>query len=442
MDALTAEYAGQPALFLEQSVDFPVGNRYNRWWAAFSGTSTYLPLVMVDSGHKISSGSKPDFKAAYRPLINAELARAPGAEIEAFARQVGSKVRVYAKLRNTSGVTLSSANSAALHAVVWEEKHVAETDNYVRAAPWTAITEALASGAEATFTLETGNLSGVGWNAIRAVVLADYVPGPGTAYDMLQAAVAEPAALSADPQTTTVRIDAGHPEDVRVPLTLRGPYVLTWTATPDVPWITVSADSGPISAPPTLTVVASALSPGWQEGHVTIAAASEDGMSFAQTLTVRAFLGSRMVRAASVTATPGQAVSVPVEFSALGNEGSVSFTLSWGATPLTLVGLSYGGVVNRDTLTTDGSEADQGRLGVTVTLPFGQTFGQGDLQLLQLVFAPAPAGAGGTFSVGFDDTPVPRQVTVGGTPVSATFVDGAVIVPGNAARPPRRHLGR
>ena len=52
---MASEYAsaGKPAIFLEQHVDFPMGKRIGRWWAAYNSTApAYLPLVMVDSGHR------------------------------------------------------------------------------------------------------------------------------------------------------------------------------------------------------------------------------------------------------------------------------------------------------------------------------------------------------------------------------------------------------
>ena len=51
---------------------------------------------------------------------------------------------------------------------------------------------ALASGASATFTLETPDLTVVDWNKLHYVALVDYRPVSGSAYDMLQAAVALP----------------------------------------------------------------------------------------------------------------------------------------------------------------------------------------------------------------------------------------------------------
>jgi hypothetical protein len=444
VDALATEYASQPVLFLEQNVYHPVGDRIGRWWAASGQSSAYLPLVMVDSGHQISSDWQSDFKAAYRPLVNAELARAPAAEIEAYTRRVGSRVRVYARMRNTSGTALSAAaNRAALHAVVWEDARAGVTKSIVRAAPNVGITPEVAEGGETTATLETGDLVGVGWQALHTVVLADWVPAPGKAFDMLQAAIAEPAGLSVSPETITVAIDANHPEDRSAPLSLRGPYVLSWTATPDVGWLTVSPESAGIAVQPAVHIAAGRLAPGWQEGHVSVQAASDDGMSFSQTVAIRAFLGPRVLRLGSVTASPDTAVSLPIDLSALGDERSVSFSVAFDPAVLRLFGVGTFGAITADMLTMDGSQGDAGLLGIRIDLPTGQTFTQGDVRLLQLAFAVVPGVAGTATTVRFGDLPTSRRVTdAAGGALTATFADGAVAIPLTGLRPPRRHIGR
>jgi hypothetical protein len=74
-----------------------------------------------------------------------------------------------------------------VHAIVYEETHVADTDRFVRAVVSTAITS-LAPGDTATFTLEV-SLPGANWSRLHSVVLADYRPAGATGpYDMLQAA--------------------------------------------------------------------------------------------------------------------------------------------------------------------------------------------------------------------------------------------------------------
>jgi hypothetical protein len=398
---------------------------------------------MVDSGHQISSGRKADFKSSYRKLVDAELTRPPQAQIEAYARQVGSRMRVYARVVNGTGTVFSSAgNDATLHALVWEDKHAGVTNKIVRAAPWTGISKEVASGGEFTATLETPNLAGVNWQALHTVVLADYVPG-GTAFDMLQAAVAGPADLSIDPGTTTLTVDANYPENRSAPLRPRGPYVLSWTATPDVEWLAVTPGSAEIAVQPVVRIAAGRLAPGWQEGRVLVQATSDDGMSFSQTAAVRVFLGPRVLSLGSVTASPGATVTLPVELSALGDESSVSVSVAFDPAVLGSPSVSAGPDAGSAVLTVDESQAADGRIGIALVLPEGSTFEQGQARLLEVSFAVAPGAGSTAVPVRFDDRPATRRVTdAAGGALTATFADGTVTISATGVRPPRRHIGR
>jgi len=436
--------AGTQVLFLEQDVDLPKGKRLDRWWAAQTGSGTvYLPLVMVDSGHQSSSGSQADFKVAYRKLVDAEVARPPRAELEAYTRQVGARMRIYARLKNTAGTALSSAiNGATLHALVWENKHVGVTDRIVRAAPWTAISQEVAPESEYSATLETADLAGVSWSSLHVVALADYRPGGEPAYDMLQAALARPAALAAEPTAVTVTIEANDRQDRSVPVRLLGPYVLSWTASADVPWILASPDAGPISAQPSVIVAAQRLAPGWQHGVVTFTASSEDGMSLAQTVPVSAFSGPRVLRIGTTATTAGSSATVSVSLSTLGDENAVAFSVAFDPTALVNPSVALGADAGPAVLTSDALQAAEGRLGVSLALPAGHTLEQGDARLLVISFDTVPDAGSPAVAVRCSDRPVARAIVgADGDALRATYLDGAVLLTGGAAaRTPRRRL--
>ena len=83
---------------------------------------------------------------------------------------------------------MSSANSATLHVIVYEEAHVGDTDRWVRAATFRSISN-LAPDETATFSVEVSPQGVVDWDQVHSVVIADYRPGGATgAYDTLQAA--------------------------------------------------------------------------------------------------------------------------------------------------------------------------------------------------------------------------------------------------------------
>jgi hypothetical protein len=292
VDKLANDYAGQPVVFLEQDVDNPLGNRYNRWWAAYGGGgSVTLPLVMVESGHQISSGHV-DFYNTYKAMVDVELARPALVEIVAHSQRSGDTLQFDIQLKNLSGVPLSTfSNGATVHAIVYEDAHVGLTDRIVRAAVSTGIYPELAHGATMTFTLETG-LSGVNWDKIHPLVLADYRPG-GTsgAYDMLQAAFALTQTFSVQPDSLTFMIAPTDSSSPAASIRFEGPSSSSWTAVTETPWLTVTPTSGAITIQPTVSVMTSALSSGWQQGQITFTASSGSGPQLSEPVSVSAYYG-------------------------------------------------------------------------------------------------------------------------------------------------------
>jgi len=186
VDQLARDFADQPVVFLEHPVDTAQGDRISRWWAAYAGGgSVLLPLVMVDSGYRHSYGSVA-FSSAYRAMVEDALARPPEARLEVARQRVGSAYRFDVQVTNLSPVTLGSGNQAALHAIVYEETHVGDTDRFVRGVTSISI-PSLPSGTAADYSM-TVALGSVNWNRLHSVVLVDYRPGGSTGpYDMLAA---------------------------------------------------------------------------------------------------------------------------------------------------------------------------------------------------------------------------------------------------------------
>ncbi len=293
VDQLARDYVSQPVVFLEQGVAAPMGARYDRFWAAFGGGTATYPLIIVDSGHQVKTGYTSDQYNVYKGLVEAELARAPQAALEAYSWRVGAQVHFSGKLTNLSGQTLSaSQNGATLHALVYEDAKVGVTSRYVRAAVYTPLSSALASGASATFTLDTPDLSGVDWTKLHMLVLADYRPGGTTgAYDMLQAAFAVSPTFTVTPNPLVFLSSDANGVAQPVALNFQGPAALTWTAVENLPWLTLSAYSGSLAAPPVASVIPTLLSAGWQTGTVTFTATNSGDLLLTQVVPVSAYVG-------------------------------------------------------------------------------------------------------------------------------------------------------
>lgn len=291
VDQLAQEYANQPAIFLEQDVDNTLGNRYGRWWAAFDGSSAVLPLMMVDSGNQISNGYT-DFYNAYRAMVEASLARPPKADITAYYTRVGDKLEFDIHVTNESGTTLSWENSATIHAIVYEEAHVALTDRYVRAAMFEFIATPLANGDTASYTLTTEDIGGVNWDNIHSVVLVDYRPSDtSSTYDTLQAAVPEPGEFTIAPNPIIFLVDSADDSGRMIGMSMQGSDSLTWTVTNPLSWLEVTPLNGTIGNPPTVSVIEGNLASGWQQGNITVAATDGGFLNFNEVIAVKAFYG-------------------------------------------------------------------------------------------------------------------------------------------------------
>ncbi len=150
---------------------------------------------MVDSGFQVMSGYNSGIYDDYKAMVDAALARPPEAEITATWQRSGDRVVFEIQVTNLSTETLSAANSATVHAIVYEENRIQLTGRFGQAVASTAITS-LAPGATSELALETSDLAGVDWAKLHSIVLVDYVPSGSTgAFDTLQAVIAQPVTV-------------------------------------------------------------------------------------------------------------------------------------------------------------------------------------------------------------------------------------------------------
>lgn len=302
VDQLASEYGSQ-VIFLEQYYQSNMGNRLNRFWAAFgSGTANY-PWIIVDSGHQVSSRDRTGTNIStwhdfYKGMIDAELARPPQAEITATYTRVANHFHFQVQVKNTSGVALSSGNGAALTAMVYEDMlrdpdaavDPRVTSRYVRDGKELKIT--LANNENASYTLDSAELSGVNWGKLHAVVFVDYRPGGSSGrYDMLQAAVAtSQAPLSITPNQLSFMVRSASPADQSTRLSINGATGATWTISNSLAWLAVTPASGQVGTAATIQVLANKLSPGWQKGAITVRL-TQSGTTTQQDVPVQAYLG-------------------------------------------------------------------------------------------------------------------------------------------------------
>ncbi len=118
---------------------------------------------------------------------------------------------------------------------------------------------------------------------------------------------------------------------------------------------------------------------------------------------------SRAVRAASSGFEPGQNGRLVLELDALGNENALGFSLNFDPSQLRFVSAALGSGAEDATLNLNTSQIADGRVGIALALPAGQSFAAGARQLLVVTFA-AQANASGATAVKIGDEPVAREV--------------------------------
>jgi hypothetical protein len=274
---LQSEMAGR-AVLLEYAYDTFNHGRVDRWWAAYSGSpSVYLPLVMVGSGFEVDQGPV-DYYPRYRAMLEAELARPPAAAVRAWSRRVGDSLEVYARATNLAGVALTPEHAAAFWVVVWEDNPIGLTQTWVRATATRPLSPALQPGETTTATINVPSLASVDWQHLRSLVLLEHRPTGTGRYDMLQAAIAASAGIGVTPSELVLG-----PSSPSAEISIEGPDVLSWTATPGVAWLQVEPASGGLPGSCVVSLVGT-LTAG-QTGTVRLDATG-GGMTFSTTVTV------------------------------------------------------------------------------------------------------------------------------------------------------------
>ena len=129
MTALQSEMRGR-AVLLEYDYDAFMSGRQDRFWAS-GASASYLPLVMVGSGYRTSSG-QVNYKPVYRSMINDDLARPARAAVSAYWRRVANAMRAYVEVRNLGATPLRINQEAAIWLIAYQNSSIGVGTNWVR----------------------------------------------------------------------------------------------------------------------------------------------------------------------------------------------------------------------------------------------------------------------------------------------------------------------
>jgi uncharacterized protein (TIGR03437 family) len=139
--------------------------------------------------------------------------------------------------------------------------------------------------------------------------------------------------------------------------------------------------------------------------------------------------GNRVVRVGQAGGSPGGQVSVPIELVAQGDENALGFSLTFDPAVLGNPQAALGSDASGATLNPNTSQVASGRLGLALSLPFGQKFSAGARQIVVVTFTIASGASASSTQVGFGDQPIAREISdVSARALQASYTPGAVTI--------------
>ena len=159
-----------------------------------------------------------------------------------------------------------------------------------------------------------------------------------------------------------------------------------------------------------------------------VSESAEDDNVYVKSIVVTARDGGnpRRVQITDSSGVPGGTVLVPVTLDSQGDENAVSFSVDFDPAFLRFNQASKGTDSAAASLNTNDSQAQDGRVGIALALPSGQTFSTGIQELVRLEFMIIAQSAGET-PLGFSDTPILREIaSVQAAALPGEYVEGRV----------------
>jgi hypothetical protein len=142
--------------------------------------------------------------------------------------------------------------------------------------------------------------------------------------------------------------------------------------------------------------------------------------------------GGRLLQVSSSSAAPGSTVTAPVTFMAQGDETLLAFSLGFDPARVSAPEFIPGSGLNTANVRVDKTEVAQGRLGVEIRLPSGQTFNAGLVEIGRLNLQLASGNGVVSTVIDFQDRPIVRSVIDrGNQAVIGSYAAGTVVaIPG------------
>lgn len=259
--------AGDPVAFVEWGDRTPA-NRY--YQIQETGDGGYVPTVFVDSARLYVVGSEDHYND-YLGFINNSQSRAPQATLMASYARNGDNVVFTVTVTNNSTVTLSTANKAAVHGIVYEDYRAVKTNRIGRGSAKADITS-LAPGATQTFSFTVPLAGVVDYEKLHFLALVDYKSAAKDVglYDQLQATIAIPGGFVVSPSQMNFTMGVLDTDPPTGSIQVMGDAGQTWTASKDKDWLIISPTSGQINTSINVSFDKAKLVVGKQTATVTV----------------------------------------------------------------------------------------------------------------------------------------------------------------------------
>lgn len=197
-----------------------------------------------------------------------------------------------------------------------------------------------------------------------------------------------------------------------------------------------SSNPGVAAVPPSVTIPAGSVTADItvngvaQGGPVTITAALPLAQGGATaTATVLVAQTNRLLQAPSQSVAAGGLLTLPIELVSQGNENRLAFSLQLDTSLLLNPQFTLGADATSATLTTNLSQAAQGRFGILVQMPPGQTFAAGTRQALVLSVVVISGANATSTTVAFADSPTVRRIAdLNGNSLSTNYTPATITI--------------
>ncbi|MBS1791707.1 MAG: choice-of-anchor D domain-containing protein [Acidobacteria bacterium] len=159
------------------------------------------------------------------------------------------------------------------------------------------------------------------------------------------------------------------------------------------------------------TQIISIVPNGAVTGPITISEPNCNDAQSSTSFTVTPPANNRIVRVVCGSATLGGTLTVPIELVSQGDENALGFSLTFDPTVLSNPQAAKGSDATSAALNTNSNQVAQGRFGIALALPTGQSFTAGVRQIAVVTFTVSATTTATTTAIGFGDAPILRRVS-------------------------------